>query len=232
VASPADTHTAGYRGETLPNQLTTFVASVLLTGLETSRFLKGILSFNEGEFHAQVAAALQVGSVAIRRLMIEEGIVIVDLLDVLRSGKGCNGGVEALDSRQVPAALLVDGWDFGEERLNVGSTGKVDHAAEVGDGSGRINAKEGVVGAAQEDDGAEVPIWNLVGKAGEHLRSRLAVDAEICPREGPALGDGIAHERNAGVGMVDQWEEQDEGEQDDGEFEQGTHSSVSTIIAG
>jgi hypothetical protein len=46
------------------------------------------------------------------------------------------------------------------------------------------------------------------------------------------LGDGVSHERDAGAGVVEDRKEQDEGDQDGGEFEEGAHAWVSSIIAG
>jgi hypothetical protein len=43
----------------------------------------GTLSFQQGDFHSQIAAALEMGSVAEGGGLVDEGVVVVDELDLL-----------------------------------------------------------------------------------------------------------------------------------------------------
>ncbi len=187
---------------------------------------KEIPCVKECEFHTEIAASLQMGAVAEAVRMMEQGVVVIGKRDVLRSRKRDDLLVQAIDRRQVASILLVNWWDLSEQGLDVGGAREVDHAAQIGNRDRGIDAEQGVVGAAEDDDRAKVSPGNLVRESGKHLRGRLPVDAEVGARKRPALGDGVTHEGDARTGVIEEGQNKDEEKQDCGELEESAHEPL------
>ena len=153
----------------------------------------------EDGFHVGVAGGIGVDAVGEDLRMLDEGGVVVEQDVAVLLGEGADGGVEGEDLGAEILVGDVDRWDGGEDGTHAGGGGLGGHGAEVGDGDGGREIVEDVVGAAEDDDALEALVEDVGGEACKHLGGDLADDAEVVQQQGPAVGDGIAHEGCGGV---------------------------------
>ncbi len=142
-------------------------------------------------------------AIAVSVRMPTQSTRVIDHSDLPLRRQTYDAGIQLVHCPKIPPVLFIDRRNFCQHRTHPRRAGQIHHPAQIAQRHRRIQPQQRVVRAAQDHHLAIVIRGDLARKTLQHLRCRLAADAEVRPRKRPAPRERIAQERHPRARMVE-----------------------------